>query len=89
MMTACARLSEANAGLTGKVTIRSASATSWFSSPIALAAEQDADRLAGRDRLRPSPRGLGRIDHGLGLIVRPRRGRQHQRAVGDRRLHVS
>ena len=34
MITAWARLSEANAGLTGKVTIRSASATSWFSSPI-------------------------------------------------------
>ena len=34
MITAWARLSEAKAGLTGKVTIRSASATSWFSSPI-------------------------------------------------------
>ena len=48
MATACARLSEANAGLTGRVTMRSASATSSFSRPAALATEQHGDVLAGR-----------------------------------------
>ena len=52
----------------------------------ALAAEQDADGLAGRDPRRREPRRLAGVDHRLGLVVRPRRGRQHQRAVGDRLL---
>ena len=54
--------------------------------PVALAAEQDADRAAagdaGHDLAR---RGFGR-DHRLGLIVGARGGGEQQRAVGDRLL---
>ena len=86
MITAWPRLSEAKAGLTGKVTIAVGERDLVVLEPDALAAEQDADGLARRDQRRGELRGLRRIDHGLGLVVRPRRGRQHQRAVGDRLL---
>ena len=54
--------------------------------PVALAPEHHADRLAGRD-LRRHQRGRRlRRYHRLGLVVRPRRGGEHEGAVGDRGL---
>ena len=67
--------------------MRSASATSSFCRPVALAAEQDADLAAGRDlRRRISCAAASGADHRLGLIVGARGGGEQQRAVGDRLL---
>ncbi len=86
MATACARLSEAKAGLTGKVTMRSASATSAFSRPVALAPEQHRGVLARGHVRRHGGGRLGRPDHRLRLVVGARGRRQHESAVGDRGL---
>ena len=54
--------------------------------PVALAPEHHADGLAGRDLRRHQLRRLLRRHHRLGLVVRPRRGGEHEGQVGDRRL---
>ena len=84
MTMACARLSEAKAGLTGSVTMRSASATSSFSSPLRSRPNTIATVSPAAIRGAISPRRLGRSDHGLGLIVGARGRRQHEAAVGNR-----
>ena len=54
--------------------------------PVALAPEHHADALAGRDLRRHQLRRLLRRHHRLGLVVRPRRGGEHEGQVGDRGL---
>ena len=51
--------------------------------PIALAAEQNGDGLAGGNARRHQRRRLRRPDDGLGLVVRPRRGGEDEAAIGD------
>ncbi len=55
--------------------------------PPALAAEQDRGSSFACDLARHLLRRRLRRQHRLCLVVRARRGREHQRAVGDRRLH--
>ena len=56
-----------------------AAPTSWFSSPLRSRPNTMRDGLAGRDRAAPSRAAASAgTDHGLGLIVRARRGRQHE-----------
>ena len=83
MATACARLSEAKAGLTGSVRMRSASATSSFSSPLRSRPNTSAVNSPAADPRRQQGGGLRRADDGLGLIVGARRRGDDERAIGN------
>ena len=68
--------------------MRSASATSSFSSPLRSRPNRIADVLAGGDPRRHSARRLPAADHRLGLVMRARGVASTKRAVGDRGLEA-
>ena len=84
--TAWARLSEAKAGLTGKVTMRSARPTSSLVRPQRSRPNITAAVSPAASRRRHLGGGLGRADHRLCLVMGARGGGKHEAAIGERRL---